>query len=314
MSTRRTVPEPSFTEVAKGVFAYVQPDGGWMLNNTGLLINDDGSNVMIDTTSTEQRNRALIHQVREATGDVDPKVLINTHHHADHTFGNWLLPTSTSIIGHVRCREDVLEWGLVVQTVLPEPDYGQVKVRPPDVTFTDSLDLHFGDREVKLVHLGPAHTSNDVIAWLPREKTLFSGDLVFNGGHPFLMDGSLVGYQRALATIRALQPEIIVPGHGPVCRGDEIATVLTRLSGYVEFLSEVATAGHAEGRSPKEAAIAAKTHLGPFAAWQEAERLVGNLHRAYSELDGHELGSRIDAIQVFTDMIELNGGPITCLA
>ena len=310
MSTR-TLPPPELVEVAPGAFAYIQADGSWMINNTGVVTGSSGECLMVDTTSTEARNRALLATVERISPQA-PRALVNTHHHGDHTFGNWLLPEQTPIIGHVTCREDVIAAGLVASRVLTGPDYGHQEVRPPDVTFTGGMTLHLGDRRVDLVHVGPAHTRSDVIVWLPDERVLFAGDLAFAGGQPFLAEGSLAGYPMALARIRALQPEVLVPGHGPVCRGDEVVRLLDALGEYAAFLDVVAREAHAAGRTPLEAAVAAKDN--PFAVWQESERFVGNLHRAYSELDGHPLGTRIPLDRVWPDMVTFNGGPIGCFA
>lgn len=301
--------QPELVEVAAGVYAYVQPDGSWMINNTGLVTGADGEYVLVDTTSTERRNRALLAEVDRVTG-AEPRALVNTHHHGDHTYGNWLMPAGTPIIGHVLCREDVLASGLIASQVLTGPDYGHLEVRPPDVTFTGSLTLHLAERQVELHHLGPAHTRGDVAVWLPAQRTVFAGDVAFAGGQPFLVEGSIAGYPRALAALRALEPEVLVPGHGPVRRGDEVTALLDQLNAYAVFVAELAADGHAAGRTPLETAVAARDN--PFAGWQETERLVGNLHRAYLELDGDD--RRIDLAPVWADMVAFNGGPIGCVA
>ncbi|MEN3266578.1 MBL fold metallo-hydrolase [Pseudonocardia sp.] len=316
MSTRHTLLDPELVEVTPGVFGYIQHDGSWMVNNTGVITGDDGSYLLVDTTSTEARNRALLAAVEKITAkeiDADPpRALVNTHHHGDHTFGNWLMPARTPIVGHVTCREDVLAAGLVAAQMLTGPDYGQIELRPPDVTFTGSMTLHLGNRLVELHHVGPAHTRSDVVVWLPEERVLFSGDIVFAGGQPFLVEGSVAGYPKGLAAIRALAPEILVPGHGPVCRGDGVGRVLDDLTEYAAFVADIGRAGHAAGQTPLEAATAARDNR--FAGWQESERLVGNLHRAYSELDGNPIGTRIPLGAVWADMVALNGGPIGCFA
>src|SRR4029453_9372650 len=84
------LPPPTLEEVSDGIFAYVQLDGSWCLNNTGFLVGRDGVTA-IDTCATEGRTRAFL----AALSSVTPKpvrVLVNTHHHGDHTHGNWLLP------------------------------------------------------------------------------------------------------------------------------------------------------------------------------------------------------------------------------
>src|SRR4051794_12659496 len=101
-------PPPRLEEVDEGVFAYIQPDGSWFLNNMALLIGSEGA-VLLDTTSTERRTRALLDAVRSVT-DKPARTLVNTHSHGDHTHGNYLLPDAT-IIGHRRCRDAVIETG-----------------------------------------------------------------------------------------------------------------------------------------------------------------------------------------------------------
>jgi glyoxylase-like metal-dependent hydrolase (beta-lactamase superfamily II) len=196
--------------------------------------------------------------------------------------------------------------------VLTGPDYGHQEIRPPDVTFTGGMVLYVGERRVELMHVGPAHTRGDVIVWLPDERVLFAGDLAFAGGQPFLAEGSVAGYPKALARIRALQPEELGPGHGPVQRGEEVGRLLDDLDEYAAFVDAVARDAHAAGRTPLEAATAAKDNR--FASWQESERLVGNLHRAYSELNGEPLGSRVPIPVVWRDMVAFHGGPIGCFA
>ncbi|HEY0636583.1 MAG TPA: MBL fold metallo-hydrolase [Pseudonocardiaceae bacterium] len=299
---------PELAEIVAGVYAYVQPDGSWMINNTGLITGSDGQYVLVDTTSTERRNRELLAAV-ERVSAAAPRALVNTHHHGDHTYGNWLMPPGTPIVGHVLCREDVLNAGLIASQLLPGPDYGRIELRPPDTTFTDSMTMHLADRTVELLHVGPAHTRSDVLVWLPAERTVFTGDVGFAGGQPFLIEGSVLGYPRALEAVRALGPEVLVPGHGPVRRGEEVSRLLDDLTSYAAFVTELAGEGLRAGHPPLEAVRAAGDH--PFAAWQESERLVANLHRAYAELDPER---SFDITVAWTDMLTVHGGPIHCRA
>src|ERR1022692_4422548 len=89
---------------------------------------------------------------------------------------------------------------------------------PPFVTFTDELAVHAGDLRAQVRHVGAAaHTTNDSIIWIPERSVLFCGDLIFNGGTPFLLMGSVAGAIDVLEhVVRPLGARIIVPGHGPV--------------------------------------------------------------------------------------------------
>jgi cyclase len=299
---------PHVEEVAPGVYAYVQPDGTWWINNTGFVAG--GRTVLsVDTCATERRTRAYLDTVTATCGR-PPAMVVNTHHHGDHTNGNCLVPDAT-LIGHERCRDLVRSSGILRPDGIFEPvDWGELEPAPPFVTMTERLDVWLGDLRVELHHFGTAaHTTNDVVAWIPEHGVLFTGDLVFNGGTPFVLMGSVAGSLTALDCIVELEPSVIVPGHGAPCTME----VIDVIGEYLRFVQDTAAAGRAAGLSPLEAARHAD--LGPFAALTDTERLVGNLHRAYAELGGARPGEAIDVMAAFGDMVAYNGGrPLRCLA
>jgi cyclase len=182
-------------------------------------------------------------------------------------------------------------------------------VAPPILTFADHIDLWAGDMKIELHHLGtPAHTTNDVVAWLPDRRILFSGDLVFNGGTPFVLMGSVDGSLEAIERIRGLDPAVIVPGHGPVC-GLEALDVVER---YLRFVADLAARIDDDGGRPLDAAR--DVDLGEFAALTDPERLVGNLHRALFERRGAARGEPMDLANAIGEMVQYNGGrPLRCL-
>src|ERR1700722_13649837 len=152
------LPPPWVGEVAPGVFAYVQPDGSWWINNTGF-IRGDRTVVSIDTCSTERRTRAYLAKVEEIAGRI-PTALVNTHHHGDHTHGNCFLPFAT-VIGHERCRDEILKSGIGPIDGLFEPvEWGDLRPAPPFVTFEHRLDIYVDDLKIELIHLtAAAHTT-----------------------------------------------------------------------------------------------------------------------------------------------------------
>jgi cyclase len=300
---------PEVVEVSDGVYAYVQPDGSWWINNTGFLVGERGV-ISVDACSTERRTRAYLGAIA-AVSDRPVTTLINTHHHGDHTFGNYLFDGAT-IVAHERARTEMLGFGPPGGLPFWTPvDWGDIELVPPFLTYTEGVTVWSDELRCEVRHVGtPAHTTNDSIVWLPDREVLFCGDLLFNGGTPFLLMGSVAGAVEVLSSVIApLGARTIVPGHGPVTGPELIDDVL----GYLRFVTETARDGKAAGLTPLQAAREAD--LGEYAELLDAERIVGNLHRAYAELDGAAPGAPIDLAAALADMVAYNGGrPLSCYA
>jgi cyclase len=276
----------------------VQPPGGWCVSNAGLL----SGGLLIDTAATEERARRLRGAAEQVIGT--PRLLVNTHHHGDHTHGNGLFPEAV-IIGHDDCPAQMRETGLMITQLWADVEWGEIEVVPPSVTFPDRMSLHLDGLDVELIHTGPAHTTNDVVAWLPEQRILFAGDVVFSGITPFVLMGSVAGSLTALDLLGTLEPEIVVAGHGPV-GGPELFDTAER---YLRWVQDLAREGIEAGLAPL--AVAMETDLGEYGEWLDSERLVGNLHRAY----GEEQGTQVENMTAMMEMVTFNGGQLpTCLA
>ena len=294
-------------EIADRVYAYVQPDGSWYINNTGFVVGSRAV-VSIDACATERRTRAYLDQIA-AVSTAPVTTLINTHHHGDHTYGNSVFGDVT-IIGHENCRTELIRFGLLGNTGLWDPvDWGTLTLAPPTVTFDDRLRVWSDDLPIEISYVGqPAHTTNDSLVWLPEQQVLFCGDVLFNAGTPFLLMGSVLGAIDVLTDVVAQIPaRVIVPGHGHPGGPDLIGTTVA----YLRFILDTASKGIAAGLSPLQ--TARDTDLGPYADWLDPERIVGNLHRAYSDLDAAH--PQVDIFAALQDMVAFNGGrPLTCHA
>lgn len=302
-------------EIADGVFAWVQPDGTWWINNAGAItgVGGDGTHpggtVIVDTCATHERTRRLLDAVGAATDAAPITMAVNTHQHGDHTYGNCLLPRETVIIGQRAMRA-----GLLADTIIngcppvwtPVPDWGPVTRRLPSITFDDRLTLHAGDRTIELHHPGyAAHTTGDLVAWLPDEGILFTGDLIFSGLTPLVFMGSVSGARRSLEWLASFEPTVVVPGHGPLVEAASIAGVFEAHDRYYRFVESIAADGISDGVGPLESAR--RSDLGEFAGLADSERLVLNLHRAYAD----RAQGDIDLLAAMIDAMEFNGGPLT---
>ncbi|WP_406232351.1 MBL fold metallo-hydrolase [Nocardia sp. NBC_01009] len=299
---------PVVHEVADNVFAYTHGRGGWCVSNAGVLAGTNGA-LVIDTLATEGRTRALVDFV-DGLGVGPARTIVNTHHHGDHNFGNHLFGPTAVVLGHDRIRPEMIDTGLALTQLWPDVAWGDVRVTLPTITFADRITVHVGDRRVELIHLGPAaHTTNDVVAWLPEERVLFAGDIVMSGAAPFCLMGSISGSLTAVRRLAALGAKTVVSGHGPVTG----AEVLAQTARYLQWIQELAAEGRSLGLPPLE--VARQVDHGEFTELVDAERIVGNLYRAYAELDGGPAGEPLDVLSIFGEMVAYNGGRLpTCYA
>lgn len=305
--TFTAAPALDLIEVAEDVYAYLQPPGGWCLSNAGVIAGPEGA-VVVDTLATERRSRRL-RELVDGLGVGPRRTVVNTHHHGDHTFGNHTFGPAAEIIAHEQAVPELIETGLTLTTLWPDVEWGDVRVTLPTLTFADQVALRIGSHRVELLHVGPAHTTNDVVVWLPDSRVLFAGDVVLAGCTPFILMGSARGSLTAIDRLLALEPRTVVCGHGAVA-GPE---VFEQNAAYLRWIRQAAAAGVAAGWT----ALRTAREVGPgeFGHLLDPERLVGNLHRAYAELADGPHAAALDVVPIFREMVEYNGGrPLTCLA
>jgi cyclase len=296
--------------MAPGVYAWVQPDGSWFINNAGA-VHGGGDVVLIDTCATASRTRRFLGAVANATGGAPIRLAVNTHWHGDHTFGNALLPASTVLISHEHTRTEILADTMLTTELSPiwspAPDWGLSQTRGPTVVLSQDLALFAGDHRIELRHPGhEAHTQGDVVAWLPQQRVLFTGDLLFHHVTPLVLQGSFAGALRSVDWLRQFPATCIVPGHGPLIDETELGEVLAAQTRYYQLIQHTARTGLAAGRTPLQAAC--DCDLGEFSKWPDHQRIVLNLHRAYSDATG----DAFNLVNAFTDAIAFNGGPFEC--
>jgi len=268
----------------------------------------DRAVIGIDSCATQARTLEFRRHLSSVTTR-RVTTLVNTHHHGDHTYGNWLFAEAV-IVGHTNCRSEILEAGLPNYPGIWEPvEWGEIHLRPPTLTFSEAVTLWSDDVPIDVRFVGgPAHTSNDCLVHFPQHNVVFCGDLVFNGGTPFVLMGSVTGALRALREVLGpLGAVTLVPGHGEPCGPGLIGTTIE----YLEFVLDIARQGLSAGVPPLEAARG--TDLGAYTEWLDKERIVGNLHRAYADL-GPGAG-KPDLSLALQDMVSYNGGqPLSCHA
>jgi glyoxylase-like metal-dependent hydrolase (beta-lactamase superfamily II) len=262
-------------ELAAGVFAYIQPTGESGISNAGLLVGDRSA-TLVDTLMVPSLNQPFGEAVRRATPLPITKI-IHTHHHIDHIGGDSQFP-SAEVFVHKAARERILaspQLKPVFVKFMPRfaKEFDQVQIQPPTVIFENDLSLYLGGREVRLMVLGPAHTSGDIGVYLPQEKILFSGDIAFFYVSPLAHEGTLKGWAKACERILQMDVETIVPGHGPIGTKEDLKSMRDYLLLLQEEGGKVLEAGY----GPLEAGK--RVNLGPFKEWREWPRVLINVYR-----------------------------------
>ena len=219
-------------EVADGIWAYLQPDGGWGWSNAGLITGADSS-LLVDTLFDLRLTAEMLEQMDAVTPAAAPIAsVVNTHANGDHCYGNALLGDA-EIIATARCAEEMLQVppatmaallrsaeslgaaGQFAQKVFSPFSFEDIPLAVPTRTFESRLDLQVGGRSVTLLEVGPAHTAGDAVVHLADEGIVFTGDILFHGGHPIVWAGPVANWITACDRVLALHPTRPRPGTRP---------------------------------------------------------------------------------------------------
>jgi glyoxylase-like metal-dependent hydrolase (beta-lactamase superfamily II) len=311
------------TKVRDGIYHAVGTGAISVGCNAAVIVNEDDV-LVVDSHATPAAAWALAEQLKTIT-DKPIRYVINTHFHWDHAHGNQIYGAGVEIVGHEFTRRmlaagdsmrgrsyEMFIGGLPTQIAnlqkqidaMPESPpreklraqlgvqqqyreaQASVKPQPPTVTLTDSLTIHRGGREIRLLHLGRGHTAGDVVVYLPRERVVATGDLL--GANPsYLGDAFVSEWRTTLDRLRALDFDTILPGHGDVIEGK------AKIDHFQAYLADFWTqvrALHDQGLSAEEAArrIDLRTHAMNYPTIKEVGILNHGVYRAYDQIEGRQ--------------------------
>jgi glyoxylase-like metal-dependent hydrolase (beta-lactamase superfamily II) len=292
--------------------AWLVPDGTWGWSNAGL-VTGDGEALLVDTLFDLAMTREMLDGLEPVTRRHPIRTVINTHANGDHWFGNELVAGAEIIASRPTAEEMAANGPSLIRGLLDQPgalggfarhifapfDFDGITPTPATRTFDTTLDLDVGGTAVRLINLGPAHTAGDTVVFVPSERVLYAGDLLFIGGTPISWAGPLSHWIEACDRMTALEPALVVPGHGPVIEPGRIAEVRD----YLEYVRGEAITRYNKGMSPQDAMR--DISLGRFGALDEKGRLAQNVLSVYYELD--PALERVDTREVFRRIAELEG-------
>jgi glyoxylase-like metal-dependent hydrolase (beta-lactamase superfamily II) len=311
-------------QVSESCFAVVNGRGRVCDANAGFV--NRGGGVVIDTQADLPQAWRMIELLGSVRPDL-PRQVINTSEDGDHVSGNQCFAGS-EIIGHRTVpgrKKDVADRSryqellddangavsrLMLRVARPgalaigsqlrqDHDFRGIELTPPTTLFDDRHVLDLDGMEVHLIHVGPCCQAGDTIVHVPAEGVLFAGDAVLRQCTPMGWAGSYEKWLQCLDLIIWLDPEVIVPGRGPVC-GIEGAM---ETKAYLEYVYDESRRCY--GRGLDAMAAAKQIELGPYRDWRCPARLIANVESAYREFGSGPVGAQRDVASTFGSMYEV---------
>jgi len=279
----------SFTEIGKNLYAFTAEGDP----NTGVIIGDD-SVMVIDAQATPVMAQLVIDRIRTVT-DKPIKYVTLSHYHAVRVLGASAYDAS-EIIASEKCQAMIYERGQEDW----DSEFGRFPrlfdaadsipgLTWPTMTFKTRMTVNMGSRRVELMHLGRAHTAGDIVAWVPDEGVMFTGDIVEYHSACYCGDGHFADWGPTLDAIKAYQPAAIAPGRGDALVGETMVNkAIDNTRDFVNSTYRPVAQVAARGGSLKQAWDACRAECDPkfsdYAIYEHC--LPFNVARAYDEAHG----------------------------
>ena len=292
--------------------------------NSGLI--NRGGGVVIDTQSDLAHARQMIEMFSKVWPAM-PKRIIITHEDGDHVWGNQLFEDA-EIIAHKSVPERMklvadpgeiqhLLHGVANVTTRPalqalhpgvaaaglqlleDYNFDGVELIPPTTLFDTHYELDLDGTEVHVIYVGPCHQVGDTIIHVPKERVVFAGDAIFQQCTPMGWVGSYEKWFQCLDLIVQLDPEVIVPGHGPICGVDGA----NEMKAYLRYVRDESRKCFDDGLTSLDAAK--RIEFGPYSAWRAPARLYMNVERAYREFRNDPPDAPWDSAGTFDAIYEV---------
>ena len=281
--------EISFTQIGRDLYAFTAEGDP----NTGVIIGDD-SVMIVDAQATPVMAQQVIDRIREVT-DKPIKYVTLSHYHAVRVLGASAYKAS-EIIASQKCQAMIYERGQEDW----DSEFGRFPrlfdaadsipgLTWPTVTFKDHMTINMGKRRVELMHLGRAHTAGDIVAWVPDEGVMFTGDIVEYHSACYCGDGHFADWGNTLDAIAAFDPGSIAPGRGDALVGSaKVNEAIKNTRDFINSTYEPVARIAARGGTLKEAWDACRAacdqKFSDYAIYEHC--LPFNVARAFDEARG----------------------------
>jgi cyclase len=312
-------PAFKFEKIAENVYFAVGTGALTVYCNAAIIINDNDV-LIVDTHVSPDAAQALLTELKTLTNK-PVRYVVNTHFHFDHSSGNQIYGPNVELIGHDVTRERLadgsslrgagyaryissvpatiarlrqqrdttrdpaararLDQRIAMQEELKRQT-DTIRATPPTMSFDHTMTLYRGGREIRLYFVGRAHTGGDVFVFLPKERVLVSGDAL-QSGLPFMGDGYFSDWPETLEKLKALDFDVVLPGHGAPFRD---RTRITYLQEYMRDFWAKVQEQKGLGATAEEAArrIDMRNHATHFPSITTVGADLDGVRRAYELL------------------------------
>lgn len=286
-------------DLGNGCWGYLVPDGSWGWSNAGIIA-DGEANLLVDTLFDLKCTREMLDDIKANVPGGDAiNILVNTHADGDHTFGNQLVE-GARIIGTEGTVADFDRFDpAFLDQVMKDPgqfgragefmaecfkpfDFSEIVLTPPTETFKDRMTIMVGDKRVELIEVGPAHSLGDALIYVPEDKVLYTGDILFSAGTPIAWYGPVARWINVCNTVLDMDVEVIVAGHGPLSTKEDVR----RMRDYLLDITDKARPLYEQGMDFLDAAY--KIDLGEYRDWNDAERVIVTVQTLYDDFAAAE--------------------------
>ncbi|MBC8212603.1 MAG: MBL fold metallo-hydrolase [Gammaproteobacteria bacterium] len=244
-------------QVAPDIYALITPtrnlpnpeNKGWN-SNSAFVVTNSGV-LLFDTGSSSAIGESIKKVIAQIT-DQPVRWIINSHAHGDHWLGNAVFKdTVEAIYATEQVKTKIIEdgQGWVNRFMqMTEGATGQSEILVPKNIIDQRTTIRFGDREGVLFLSGNSHSPGDILMWLEDEKVLISGDVIYSDRMPSTLDADLRQWVLLLGELNALQPKVVIPGHGKVTDIQGVMRLKTLLQSFWDAVKK----GYDEGQSDFE--------------------------------------------------------------
>ena len=301
--------ETGLYDMGNQIYCYVT-NGAVMMSNCCMVVGEDVA-LVFDVLSTKSETEKFLEACRKYT-DKPIKYLVLSHCHGDHFLGRNALGDVT-IISHESVKEAIKLDSernkadpLKIVRSYPHMDFTDRAYPRPDIMITGQknyLKIDLGKREVILKHAGCCHTPGDVFMYVPDANFFAMGDILFHFVAPVTTIGDLDNWTDTLQQVYSLNPDKLLPGHGPICEKD----ALLELKKYLETVKKIGIEMALGQRELKDEVPCLEEQEIIALGWKETSRLVMSAEQYASKIKGEKYVTDMDRVHMLNTLRETLG-------